>query len=87
MRITFTEKQIEIKKPSYKNELQKEKTNYVRSFDRFDDPSQMAQVFLDLLLMVNKPVNARGALSLNIFPCFAVDILEIKPETKVYGYN
>ena len=28
LRIIFTEKRIEIKKPSYKNELQKEKTNY-----------------------------------------------------------
>ena len=35
--------------------------------------------------MVNKPVNARGACSLNIFPYFAVDILEMKPETMVNG--
>ena len=35
----------------------------------------MALVFLDQFLMVNKPVNARGARSLNIFPCFEVDLL------------
>ena len=32
--------------------------------------------------MVYKPVNARGARSLNIFPCFLVDFLEMTPETK-----
>ena len=32
--------------------------------------------------MVNKPLNARGARSLNIFPCFAVDFLEVKQETE-----
>ena len=36
-------------------------------------------------------VNARGARSLNIFPCFAVDFLETKPETEImvndYNYN
>ena len=38
--------------------------------------------------MVYKPVNARGARSLNFFPCFAVDILEVKMETEkiVKGY-
>ena len=34
----------------------------------------MALVFLDRFLVVNKPVNARGARSLNIFPCFVVDM-------------
>ena len=42
----------------------------------------MAQVFLDRFLVVYKPVNARGARSLNIFPCFAVDFSEMKPETE-----
>ena len=42
----------------------------------------MALVFLDRYLMVYKTMNARGAHSLNIFPCFAVDILEMKPETE-----
>ena len=37
----------------YKNEMQKEKTNYDQSFDRFDDPSLIALVFLDRFLMVN----------------------------------
>ena len=48
----------------------------------------MALVFLDRFLMVYKPVKARGACSLNIFPCFAVDLLEMKPETEtmVNGY-
>ena len=46
----------------------------------------MGLVFLDQFLMVNKPVNARGARSMNIFPCFAVDIIEMKPETMVIGY-
>ena len=36
--------------------------------------------------MVYKSVNARGARSLNIFPCFAVDFLEMKPETMVNSY-
>ena len=30
--------------------------------------------------MVYKPVNARGASNLNIFPLFAIDFLEMKPE-------
>ena len=46
----------------------------------------MALVILDRFLMVYKPLNARGARSLNIFPCFAVDILEIKPETMANCY-
>ena len=58
------------------------KTNYDRSFNRFDDPRSMALVFLDRFPMVNKPVNARGARSLNIFPCFACDILEMTLERK-----
>ena len=40
--------------------------------------------------MVYKPVNIRGARSLNFFPCFAVNILEMKLETEpmsmVNGY-
>ena len=32
--------------------------------------------------MVYKPVNARGACSLNIFPGFAINFLEVKPETE-----
>ena len=70
LQIIFTEKRIEIKKPSYKNELQKEKTNYDRSFDRFEDQSPMGLVFLDQFLMVYKPVNAREACSLNTFSLF-----------------
>ena len=70
MQIIFTEKRIEIKKPLYKNELQKEKTNYDRSFDHSDDPSPMALVFLDPFLVVYKPVNAREACSLNTFSLF-----------------
>ena len=50
-----------------KTNCQRKKTNYDRSSDRFDDPSPMALVFLDRYLMVYKPVNARGARSLNIF--------------------
>ena len=48
----------------------------------------MELVFLDRFLMVYKPLNAREACSLNTFPCFAVDILEMKPETEtmVKGY-
>ena len=48
----------------------------------------MALVFLDRFLMVYKPVNAGGAQSLNIFPCLAVDFLEMKPEmvTMVNSY-
>ena len=42
----------------------------------------MVLVFLERFLMVYKPVNARGARSLDIFPCFAVDFLEMKPETE-----
>ena len=42
----------------------------------------MALVFLDGFPMVYKPVNARGAGSLNIFPCFVVEISEMKPETE-----
>ena len=51
-------------------------------------PSQMALVCLDRLMVYLKPVNARRARSLNIFPCFAVDILEMKLETEtmVNGY-
>ena len=82
LRIMFTEKRIEIKKPSYKKELQKEKkTNYDQSSDRFDDQSPVALVFLDRFLMVYKPVNARGACSLNIFPGVGINFLEMKPET------
>ena len=40
----------------------------------------MVLVFLDRFLVVYKPVIASGARSLNIFPCFVVDILEMKPE-------
>ena len=87
LRIIFTEKQIAIKKPSYKNKLQKEKTNYDRSFDHFGDRSLMALVFLDPFMMVYKPMNARGARSLNIFPCFAVHILEMKQETETMVNN
>ena len=38
--------------------------------------------------MVYKPVNAKGARSLNIFPCLAVNFLQMKPETEtmVNGY-
>ena len=57
-----------MKKPSYENKLQKEKTNYDRPSDRFEDPSLIALKILDRYLMVYKPVNARGARSLNIFP-------------------
>ena len=32
--------------------------------------------------MVYKPVNARGACSLNIFPGFVIDFLEVKLETE-----
>ena len=39
----------------------------------------MALVFRDQLLIVYKPVKARGALSLSNFPCFA-DILAAKTE-------
>ena len=48
----------------------------------------MALVFLDRFLMVYNPVNARGARSLNIFPCFVVNFIEMKPETEtmVNGY-
>ena len=53
--IIFTEKRIEIKKPLYENKLLKEKTNYDRSSEHFDDPSLMALVFLDWYLMVYKP--------------------------------
>ena len=77
---------MKLKKPSHKYELQKEITNYDQSFDHFDDPSLMALVFLDWFLVVNKLVNARGARSLNIFPCFAVNILEMKLESMVNGY-
>ena len=80
----FTEKRIEVKKPSYKNELQKKKTNYDRSFDRFDDPSPMALVISDWFLMVYKPMNAGEAGSLNIIPCFANDILETETMVKCY---
>ena len=60
LRIIFTEKQIEIKKPCKRKKL--------IMIDHFDDPSPMVLVFLDWFLMVYKPVNARGARSLNIFP-------------------
>ena len=44
--IIFTENRIEIKNPSHKNEVKKEKKlNYDRSSDRFDEPSLMAFVF------------------------------------------
>ena len=45
-------------------------------------------MFLDLFLIVYKPMNARGACNLNIFPGFAIDSLEMKPETEtmVSGY-
>ena len=69
LRITFTEKRIEIKKNHrMKTNCKRKKTNYDRSSDRFDDPSPMALVFLDRYLIAYKPVNARGARSLNIFP-------------------
>ena len=67
--LNFLQKnELKLKKPSHENELQKEKTNYDRSSDRFNDPSLMALMFLERYLMVYKPVNARGARSLNIFP-------------------
>ena len=50
------------------------------------DQSLVALVFLDLFLMVYKPVNARGACSLTIFPGFAINFLEMKPETMVNVY-
>ena len=40
-----------------KTKLQKEKTNYDRSSDRFNDPSMMELVFLDRYLRIYKPVN------------------------------
>ena len=55
---------------------------YARLLDRFDDPSLMVLVFLVQFLVFYKAVNARGARSLNICPCFAVDILEMKPKRK-----
>ena len=42
----------------------------------------MVLVFLDWFLMVYKPVNARGAHNLNIFPCFVVNILEMNRKQK-----
>ena len=46
----------------------------------------MALAFLDRFLMVYKPVDARGARGLSIFPFFGVDFLEMKMETMVNGY-
>ena len=63
-----------------KTNCEREK-KYDRSFDRFDDPSLMALVFFfDRYLMVYKPVNVTGARSLKIFPSFAINFLEMKPE-------
>ena len=55
-----------------KTKCKRKKTNYDRSSDHFDDPSLMALVFLDRYLMVYKPVNARGARSLNVFLDFLI---------------
>ena len=72
-----------------KTNCKRKKTNYDQSFDRFDYPSPVGLVFWDRFLMVYKPMNVRWAElagSLNIFPCFAVSILEVETEAMVNRY-
>ena len=63
LQIILTEKQIETKKTSYKNELQKEKTNNDLSSDRFDDPSQVVFFYRYLVVKTNWPKSLSIALA------------------------